>query len=364
MRLRALLREAMHSMWSAKVPTALIVMVVAAMCFASLVTVGKSAAAAVSVAQRMEQAGARRLTIIDGRTSGFINARTLRSVQHLNTVDNANALAEPVDVVNGHIGRGAPPVSLWPVIGELSNTVSITRGRLPRAGEAIVSTKQLATLGLTEPVGYLTTLDGLRHYSVVGAFTPRPPFDDLSDGAVTPASPHDSGRELRATISTITATQPTVTAIIGILNPTEIKGVEVDSPTQLADTARELDAQLRGYGRSLLLLILAVGGFFVAAVVLADVLISRKDLGRRRTLGASRADLAALVTLRAALTAALGAAVGCAFSWGFNLGTGSFAPLNFTIAIGILASLTASIAAFLPAAYAARRDPVAVMRTP
>ena len=40
-----------------------------------------------------------------------------------------------------------------------------------------------------------------------------------------------------------------------------------------------------------LLLILGAGAFFVSIVVLADVLIRRRDLGRRRTLGIGRGDL-------------------------------------------------------------------------
>ena len=74
----------------------------------------------------------------------------------------------------------------------------------------------------------------------------------------------------------------------------------------------------RWFGRSLLLIILAVGGFFVASVVLADVLVHGRDLGRRRTLGAAR----------------------------------------------VLAILAAVAAAVLPAIFAAVRDPVRVLRTP
>jgi len=122
--------------------------------------------------------------------------------------------------------------------------------------------------------------------------------------------------------------------------------------------------QLAGFGRSLLLMILGVGGLFVAAVVLADVLVRRRDLGRRRTLGITRGDLTALVTIRAAISAALGALLGATAGMITCTRIGYTPSISFTTAIAILAVLTAATAALAPAAYAARLDPVAVMRTP
>ena len=71
-------------------------------------------------------------------------------------------------------------------------------------------------------------------------------------------------------------------SVLEVLAPVEQDGVALESPTGLAQMARQLEEQMSGNGRSLLLLILGVGGFFVAAVTLADVLIRRRDLGRRR----------------------------------------------------------------------------------
>ena len=119
-------------------------------------------------------------------------------------------------------------------------------------------------------------------------------------------------------------------SILSILAPTDVQGVQVDSPAALAETARDLNAQMSGFGRTLLLLILGAGGFFVAAVVLADVLIRRRDLGRRRTLGVTRADLIALVSLRTLITALLGAALGNLLR-GLPLGpSGKFSLAFFT----------------------------------
>lgn len=360
----ALLREAWATTWAARVSSVLIAVVVATMCFASIVTVGRSASAAAEVAQRMEEAGARRLSVVDTREDGFINPRTLGVVRAVNTVQTANALGAPFDAVNGVIGRGGVRVPVWPVLGDLTHVASLVRGRLPRPGEALVSAGRLPALGMAEPVGYLETVDGSTSYPIVGAFEARAPFEDLAAGAIVAAEDDMPGRELRVVIDDVTSAQPTVTAILATLAPPDIHGVQVDSPTALAATARDLNAQMAGFGRTLLLLILAVGGFFVAAVVLSDVLVRRRDLGRRRTLGVTRSDLISLVLARTAFTGVVGAVPGCLLGWIANQVTGFTTPIHFTAGVGTLAVLVATLAALPPAGYAARLDPVNVMRTP
>ena len=55
----------------------------------------------------MEQAGARKLSVIDTRESGFVNERTVRVIAGLSFVETAVALGTPFDAVNGQMGAGA-----------------------------------------------------------------------------------------------------------------------------------------------------------------------------------------------------------------------------------------------------------------
>lgn len=359
-----LLREALAMTWASKVPSVLLVIVTAAMCFTALATVGRSAAAANDVQQRLEQAGARRLSVVDAKAQGFINDRTLNEIRGINTVQQANALGTPFDAVNGAVGQGGTRIPVWPVIGSVSQVAGTIRGRLPLPGEALISVTMQHALGLAQPVGYLTSADGFWQYPIVGSFTPNELYTDLSAGAIVATAPGQVAREIRVLVDSIPAARPTVTAVLSILSPADSQGVYLESPIALADTARELNIQLAAAGRSLLLLILAVGGFFIIAVVLADVLVRRRDLGRRRTLGIARSDLITLVAGRATLTATLGGLIGCIAGSANNQALGIATPTQFTLAVGTLAVLTAGMAALPPAAYAARLDPVAVMRTP
>ena len=365
MRRRALAREVLATTWATKIPSLLICLVVAAMCFTAIATVGRSAAASAEVADRLEQAGARQLTVVDTKISGFINERTSAAVRGLSTVQSVDALAAPFDAVNGVIGAGARRLPVWPVLGDVANVGTLVWGRAPQPGEALISIQALGAANLEVPAGYLTATSTGTQYPIVGAFRPKAPFDDLAAGAVVVPTTPLPGRELRVLVDTVASARSTTTAVLGILAPPgSADGVHVESPVTLAETARDINAQLTGSGRALLLLILAVGGCFVAAVVLADVLVRRRDLGRRRTLGITRADLISLVAGRAVLTSAIGALLGCTAGWFTNHGLGVATPLDFVAGVGVLATLASGLAAVVPAVYAATRDPVAVMRTP
>ncbi len=165
-------------------------------------------------------------------------------------------------------------------------------------------------------------------------------------------------------LRTIAAAPATQTAVLSILAPSDPAQVAVESPVGMAALSGTVDTQLAGFGRSLMLLILGAGGLYVGAVVLSDVLVRRRDLGRRRTLGATRADLTTLVTLRSLIPAFAGAVLGSAIAWLSGPAFGMTVALDFTIAVATLATLTAALAAVAPASYGAALDPVSVMRTP
>lgn len=363
MRITGLVREALTSAWAAKVPSILVAVVSAAMCFVALMTVGQTAASQAAVRANLETAGGRTLIVRDTTArAGFINARTIAAVAALNTTRAAVGLAMPFDSTNGKIGRGGTLVTTWPVHGDLTTAVTLTRGRWPQPGEALISVTAKARLGLEQPLGYLAA--GTHQYPIVGQFSAAAPFDDFATGAVVNANGTGTANELRVVLDAISSAGSAQSAVLSILAPADPASVAVESPRGLSDLTEALGTQLAQSGRALLLLILGVGGVFVAAVVLADVMVRRRDLGRRRTLGATRADLTAMVTVRAAVPAAIGAALGSLVAVAITTQGGFPPPADFAAAVAVLTTVTAAIAALLPAAYAARRDPVTVMRTP
>jgi len=131
-------------------------------------------------------------------------------------------------------------------------------------------------------------------------------------------------------------------------------------------TARErlLGALLAGFG-TLALGLAAIGIHGVLALLVAE---RRREMGIRLAVGATAADLRALVARHGAAQAAAGAALGVAGALAMGRALGGWlwqvSPADPWSLAGALAALAvaASLAVWLPARRAARVDPVTVLR--
>ncbi|MDX1658513.1 MAG: FtsX-like permease family protein [Nitriliruptorales bacterium] len=154
-------------------------------------------------------------------------------------------------------------------------------------------------------------------------------------------------------------------AAMGLLSPADPNSVVVQTSPELNHMRDAIRAGLGQSARQLLALVLLSGLILVALTVFANVTARRKDFGRRRALGASRSEIVLLVAGRtvvvAVMGAVVGASVGSAIVW---IWTSAPPPPGFSIAVAFLSSLAAALGAVGPAAVAAFRDPVKVLRMP
>ena len=104
-RLGPLFREAIVSAWKARIPSGLVVFIVAAVCATTLVTVGRTAAAEAQVAERMESAGARELRVTDA-SQELLTPTVLHQASGLSVVERAIGFGVTLDVTNAAVGRG------------------------------------------------------------------------------------------------------------------------------------------------------------------------------------------------------------------------------------------------------------------
>src|SRR5690625_145776 len=361
---RILLRESINAARYSPVPSALVALVAAAMCFAAIITVGRQAAIEASVAEELSGPDARSLTIADATGEGVTTPPTIEVLGAIEQVSAVLGRGLPIDVVNGALGDGGAKVALIEIHGEVTDVIKIRTGRAPESGEALVPNALLDKLRLTQPSGYLEAADG-RQWAIVGSFEPIAPFDDLSSTAIAMASAEADTAIQEITV--VAAEAPYSAAVrdaaLAIIDPNP-ENVTISDPSAASATVQVVSGELAGFGRSLLLLILGVGSFFVGTVVLADVLIRQRDLGRRRTLGITRLGLVALVSLRTCAPAAVGAALGAVAAQALMIGQSNPVPWDFVAATPIIALITATLMSLGPAGYAASRDPVTIMRTP
>lgn len=363
MKLSVLIREALASARSNKVPSALVGILVAAMVAATLATVGRTAAAEQQLVDRLDDAGSRVLAVRETRPSGLLGPTVVAAAAGLDVSERAVGTVHAVDVVQGALGAGGQRVPAWGIVGSISAVAALEEGRLPRPGEALISTAAQHALGLREPFGWVHTAGGTDEYAIVGSFTPRSPFEEYAAGLVYNAGDRDAAALVMVIDDPAhaAAAQAEVLAIVAAADPSLL---QVDSPIGVAELRRDVLGDFGKFGRALLLGVLAGGAALTAVVVLADVLVRRADLGRRRALGATRGTIVMLVTLRTLFPAVVGAAMGLGVGAWLAVRQGFTAPPSFSLAVAVLAVLTAACSALPPAAYAATRDPVAVLRTP
>lgn len=365
MRSTVLLREITLSTLAARVPTGLVLVIVAAMVAATLATVGRTAAAEEAINSRINAAGSRLLEIHDTGRKDLIGAEIVAQADGFTTVERAVGVDLPVDVVNGVVGAGGNPVPAWGVAGRLAHVAELSAGRWPQEGEALVSTAAMRRLGWDEPFGWVrsTALGDFAEFAVVGSFTAREPFDAQASGILIQLgdTPTPQLSVVLADAAAAAATQPQV---IGLIAPKSTDDLRVQSPVGLAELQAQVREDFGSFGRGLLVGVLGGGGALVAIVVLSDVLIRRADLGRRRALGASRGTVVALVLGRTLVPALFGCLLGALTGLVVVGRMGIAIPWTFTAGTVVLALLAAAASAVPPAAFAATRDPVRVLRTP
>lgn len=358
-------REALATTWANKVPSVLVTLLVAVMVTATLSTVGRTAAAEQQLAQRLDDAGARVLTVTDLRSRGLLSPSIIGAAGALSVAERAVGITLTVDMVAGHVGRGGERVPAWGIVGDINDVATITAGRAPGPGEGIVSEEGMRKLGLQDPYGWAleAAQQGSQEATIVGAFRPKAPFEEFDAGIAYNASDADA-LTLSVIIDDSRHAASAQRAVLGLIAPPDPSEIQVESPVGIAELRRQVLGDFGNFGRTLMLGVLGGGALLTAIVVLSDVLVRRKDLGRRRALGATRATIVAIVTCRTLLPALIGAALGVAVGAGVTGRLGAVPPTDFVGAVAVLAVLAATISAVPPALFAATRDPVAVLRTP
>lgn len=324
-RVRVVLREAWASALRARVPSVLVATLVAAVCTTTLLTVGRAEAAEAQVAARMDSAGARDLRITDA-ASTYLTPSVLAQIAGVSIIERAVGLGLTVDAANTTLGPGAPARATYLVTAGLTDLCTRSHGRMALPGEAWVTEGAMASLGLPEPFGSVTTTQGAS-YPVVGSCVLREPYTEL-EGVVVNAP--DAATTTVAVVTTSAEdslrAQQEVLAIIGPHDPNEL---QVRSPVTLADVRGEVVGDLSAFGQGLLVLVLGAGTFLVAVAA-----------------------------------ALLGAVLSVVGTFGWLRWSSLPVSVEFATATGVLAVLAAGIGAVAPAVGAAWQDSVRVLRTP
>ncbi|UER55064.1 ABC transporter permease [Kineosporiaceae bacterium SCSIO 59966] len=363
-RLAALLSEAARATRSQPAVSAVTAIIVASVTAVILATTGQTAAAERQVLDRIDSAGSRTIEISAAAGAAAIPSRVLPVIAQMSSTDWVIGLGVPQDGRNHALGGGAEPLAFWPVVGDLPDSVSLPRR--PAVGQAAVGIGALEKWGGVGGLGAVD-LPGQRQVPAVGTLSATDSLSFLNDGGIVIADSAADTEVQRIVVAADSAAEVTAltAAVVETIAPTDAAGLRVSSPHALTDLRAAVEGDLGSYGRGLLVAVLAAGLVLVGITALGHVLIRRRDLGRRRALGATRSTIVALVVVQSGYAAASGAVVGAVagliFTWRV---TGHAPAWSFVAGTAVLAVLGAVGAAVPAAVAAALRDPISVLRTP
>jgi len=362
----AIVREAWASAVSQPVASVVTSLVVVAMILTVMLTTGRTVGAEQQVLGSIDEAGTRSIQV-RAETGAGLTSDVLDRIRSVEGIEWAAAFSSAVDVTNTAIPDGSRvPVRL--VYGSDFERLGIP-ATSPLSGEsAYASRDALDQLGLPDGFGSITSVSGTS-YAVVDAI-PTPDFLAGFEPLVLVPQRNsiDGGAPISILVVIVDRPElvPAVSeAVLSVLAVDDPSKISVQTSEALAQLRAIVQSQLGTFSRGLVLLSLAVSGILVAVILFALVMMRRKDFGRRRALGASRALIVGLLLTQTVLLAVAGVVIGLIASFVALVLLGDPLPgSTFTLALAILAVTTAAVAALVPAFLASTREPIREIRVP
>lgn len=361
----ALIREAIASARSQPVASIVTILIVAGMILTVMLTTGRTVGAEQEVLGTIDSAGTRSIVVRADSTAG-ITSGVLDRLSQIEGIEWAAGFSSVVDATNAAIPDGIK-VPVRRAYGAQLDALGMPPVSPLPDGIAWASRSALEELGMPDHAGGITLGDG----SSYGVRGPIDIPDFLADVEPAILVPRPSTRidEPIAVLVVIADTPdlvaPVTDIVLSVLGADDPTKVTVETSEALAHLRSLIEGQLGSFSRGLVVAVLGLTGSLVGILLLGLVLMRRKDFGRRRALGASRALIVGLVLSHTAILAALGVLVGMGGSIAILLVGGDPCPsMAFSVALGTLAILTAVVSAILPAAVASRRDPIRELRVP
>ncbi|WP_245570330.1 ABC transporter permease [Microbacterium luticocti] len=363
-RLAAVVREAAASARSGPVASILTILMVTGMILAIMLTTGRTVGNEQQVLGQIDSAGTRTIMIRAGDEAG-ITTSVLNRIAGIDGIQFAAAFSTAIDTTNSRIPGGTLVPARY-AYGTHLTALGIP-ARIPVPGQlAYASPEALTQLGMPDAAGGITLTTGAQ-YSIGGTLHTPAYLADFEPVMLIPRTP--DGTEpvniLLVIADTPELVGPVTTAVTGVLAATDPGKITVETSEALATLRGLIQGQLAGFGRGLVLALLAVAGVLIAILLYGLVMMRRKDYGRRRALGATRALIIGLLLTQTAILAAIGITAGVLAATVILLATGDPLPgIAFVGALAVLTVVVCLLAALLPALVASRREPIRELRVP
>lgn len=364
MPLVAWLREVAASALSQRVSTTMNLLFVLSATAVVLVTAGRAAGAEAAVLADIDAVGTRTLTVrITTPHDDFTAALIDRIAAYHDIIDEVTAFGPTTDVT---ATSGGAPVAMRKVYGSLTGEPLVPLTAVAGTPQALATSDAVATLGLLAGRGSVYDTDGTETL-ITGEVELPAHLASIGPVVLIPGQTHTKEPLFMITVvAHQPADLPLVTRLVSDaltdVDPTTIK---IETSQRLAELRGVLEGQLTRQSHTLVLGILIASAFAIMVNVWSLALTRRKDFGRRRALGATRAMILGLLTGQVAVIATVGALVGVATGAAVLAVAGDpLPPISYLTAVAAAFITTAIATAAIPALWAANRDPLTELRVP
>lgn len=326
-------------------------------------TTGRTAATEESVLSTIDSIGTRLIVITD-QGSAEISASSVTAINNLSGVEWALGLGPAFELENASLTSGHRAV-FRNYFGDLTSTVDLTSGRMPaNSGEAVVGTIAQSDLSLMQPVGGAHGSDGTA--TIVGGITAHPSLNFVANlGLIHQQNPAGhTTRFIYVLVKDVSLVTGLKEDIRSVLHYQYSDHVDISDPSGVIALRETIQSTLASNSRQLMLGILGIGLVISCVVSFSLVNRTRRDIGRRRALGASRSAIVLLVLTQTGASALLGAVLATGTSYLIGARISVAPPVSFGISVALLTTLVAALGAIPPALSAAFRDPVRILRVP
>lgn len=328
-----------------------------------ITTAGIAAASQNAVLATIDKTGTRTINIYTSKESVSFPKQLVDLLGSNSNVSAITAFGPSRDVRNSAIPSSAM-VNARETYGEWANKLLAKQPPLPDTLAWVTATAQ-SKLGLPAQGGGLQDKLGAWNASVIGVTSLPKQLEALEPAVIIPTN-----KPKKITTIYITATSSMQVPLLynqvsKILSDYADDEVTITTSLEYDELRSAINGELTRSTHILTITTLLSAAAATMLVVWAMVILRRKDLGRRRALGANRTTIIALTVAQTGILTFIGTGSGAILTGAvIFLTRHTTIPLDYTATLLVTLPALAATLSVLPASWAARREPIRELRNP